>query len=377
MARCTRLFCCLIPISASILCLVATEVSDSVQVARLQVKEWNTHKPGDIHCFCNLPVCVTTSYMCKSEGSGCFSDFMDYSMDVYKARHGCLELLSSDRHEQCHNQPGPGGNGHGHHKSLLLCCHKDMCNHVDSPDVRLRFNDTFMGTVNSSEGARLYFNGAQNPAANYNNEVWFKAATIAVPICGIVILFILIALAVKMLRKDSIEQGLIHSGKHNSMFPHTGHAMGLGGSRKPVHDHLHFHRNAEMSSKKVPLLLQHHNEATTTNHGPGVTLVPPISRLQFEKNEANAKLNFAGNSGSQRSQHNDYTLLVHPQNQNSQNSNIRKANNANSNNLYRNVNLAVVVPTPQSFPVDGKLYDKQPLTSVVSWGSASDSASHV
>jgi len=30
--------------------------------------------------------------MCKSQGAGCFSDFEDYP-DVYKARHGCLEML--------------------------------------------------------------------------------------------------------------------------------------------------------------------------------------------------------------------------------------------------------------------------------------------
>jgi len=47
---------------------------------------------GDVRCFCNLPVCVTTGYMCKSQGAGCFSDLEDYP-DVYKARHGCLEML--------------------------------------------------------------------------------------------------------------------------------------------------------------------------------------------------------------------------------------------------------------------------------------------
>ena len=47
---------------------------------------------GDVRCFCNLPVCVATGYMCKSQGGGCFSDLEDYP-DVYKARHGCLEML--------------------------------------------------------------------------------------------------------------------------------------------------------------------------------------------------------------------------------------------------------------------------------------------
>lgn len=47
---------------------------------------------------------------------------------------------------------------------------------------------------------------AHLPASYASGEVWFKAATIAVPICGTVILFVLIAAAVRILRKDSIEQ---------------------------------------------------------------------------------------------------------------------------------------------------------------------------
>lgn len=34
-------------------------------------------------------------------------------------------------------------------------------------------------------------------------DVWFKAATIAVPICGAVILFALIALAIRILRNEA------------------------------------------------------------------------------------------------------------------------------------------------------------------------------
>jgi len=36
-----------------------------------------------------------------------------------------------------------------------------------------------------------------------DSEVWFRAATIAVPICGAVILFVLIALAVKILKNEN------------------------------------------------------------------------------------------------------------------------------------------------------------------------------
>lgn len=43
----------------------------------------------------------------------------------------------------------------------------------------------------------------QDPALYTESEVWFRAATIAVPICGAVILLALIGLAVKLLRTES------------------------------------------------------------------------------------------------------------------------------------------------------------------------------
>jgi hypothetical protein len=51
--------------------------------------------------------------------------------------------------------------------------------------------------------------GASNPGAGrvyFGSDVWLKAATIAVPICGGFILVLLIVLAVKILRKDSKRQ---------------------------------------------------------------------------------------------------------------------------------------------------------------------------
>ncbi|KAJ9590846.1 hypothetical protein L9F63_016126, partial [Diploptera punctata] len=66
--------------------------------------------------------------MCKSEGGGCFSDLEDYP-DVYRARHGCLEMLDRVQQEQCH-QLGSSAS----HPQILWCCHKDMCNHIDNPE---------------------------------------------------------------------------------------------------------------------------------------------------------------------------------------------------------------------------------------------------
>lgn len=261
------------------------------------------------------------------------------------------------------------------------------------------------GSILNTSEDRLYLSGAsgaaQTPAGYYNNEVWLKAATIAVPICGALILFFLIALAIKMLRRDSIEQGFIHGGKHGgSIFPPTtGHALVLPASRKP--SQYHIHNLDDMSSKKVPLLLQHHNESTSTN----CNTVAPVSRcimlmhpdnaltqtkmgcvggLQYEKNEANAKLNLAGKPCLQNHA-NDYTLLVQSsrQRQDLLSSPIsllhKPRNNTAHSNLYQNVNLALGGTLSNHTPlsVNGKLYDKQHLASVVTWGDAARSASHV
>nr|CAD7575106.1 unnamed protein product [Timema californicum] len=318
-----------------------------------------------VRCFCNLAQCVMSSYMCKSQGGGCFSDLTGY-LDVYKARHGCVEMLERERQQQCHSPRPP-----------LLCCYKDMCNHVDSPEARLRFNETFIvhpteirtsispssavelnttsalanyateaGLLNTSEGTRLY----NSQQSNANNEIWFKAATIAVPICGAMILVVLIALAIKILRKEQ-----------DRFEPSSG--------RKPLQ---HFEHNVNAFSKKVPLLMRHHNEGVP----PNMVFHPqdcPSSSLRFEKNETNAKLNVTTTNVKPNCvQPNDYTLLV-PSTQ----LNLQKTNNIN-NNLYRNVNLAFAVPATHPLPpVNSKLYDKQRLAEVNSWGEASASASHV
>ncbi|KAK3908179.1 BMP and activin membrane-bound inhibitor-like protein [Frankliniella fusca] len=228
---------------------------------------------GVVRCYCNLPACITTGYMCKSAGRGCFSDLVDH-VDVYRARHGCLDLLDSDRQRQCKNQPRPSaaeeadddddvpaweqdglqaGQQDGPRQgdvrierreedtlvvddlqqdaapprdtpSLLLCCTEDMCNHIDSPDSRMRHSGpngsdashvTISSPVGAGAGAPLGqvappagagVGSAEAAAAARSTEMWFKAATIAVPICGALILVLLIVLAVRLLRADSQHQ---------------------------------------------------------------------------------------------------------------------------------------------------------------------------
>lgn len=95
-------------------------------------------------------------------------------------------------------------------KSLTQCCHHDMCNHVDSSQTKDIINNT-QGTLNSTN---FIYNShkfpethpignLQQPIDYTDSQVWFRAATIAVPVCGAVILFVLIALAVKILRSEN------------------------------------------------------------------------------------------------------------------------------------------------------------------------------
>lgn len=350
---------------SAVFCFIVAEglhISTSTTVSDVDPSSHNgdvwsagTRSSDDIRCFCNLPVCVATGYMCKSEGGGCFSDLEDYP-DVHRARHGCLEMLDRVQQEQCHQLSSSSS-----HLQILWCCYKDLCNHIDSPE---NFK------LNTSED-RLFFNGApQAPVGYNNNEVWFRAATIAVPICGALILFILIALAIKILRRDSIEQDFIHGAKHGgSIFPPSP-------TRKP-----RLHNLDDMSSKKVPLLLQHRNESQCimVMHPNSVhSQIKLTGGMHYEKNEANAKLNLAGKSCllSEQAHPNDYTLLVHPLRDLTL---LHKPNNTENNNLFRNVNLTLSA-TPAhhiALPTEGKLYDKQHLASVVSWGEATGSASHV
>ncbi|KAH1017662.1 hypothetical protein HUJ05_008271 [Dendroctonus ponderosae] len=147
-------------------------------------------------CFCNLPICVSTGYMCKSSSGGCFSDFLDPTVgSAYIGRHGCVEYLTehfclTEKNGQIHNRDKQ------HPRSLLVCCSADLCNHADNPSIRILLN-------NSLDDDGKYPHQTPESYLYSNSEVWFRAATIAVPICGAVILFALIAVAVKLLRKEN------------------------------------------------------------------------------------------------------------------------------------------------------------------------------
>lgn len=56
-------------------------------------------------------------------------------------------MLFRDKGRSCQNVPASGKGKEG---SLLLCCHEDMCNHVDSPEAREKYNETILGEYFSS-----------------------------------------------------------------------------------------------------------------------------------------------------------------------------------------------------------------------------------
>lgn len=149
-----------------------------------------------VRCYCNTAHCISTGYMCRArKGGGCYSELPP---SRHHTSHGCLHHLSEIEEEalsHCQNAPSQGGPPPREH-TLLLCCFKDLCNHEDSPLARARLNLT-----NDLEGSV-----ASERGASYNSEVWFKAATIAVPVCGALILFLLVAVAVRLLRADALLQ---------------------------------------------------------------------------------------------------------------------------------------------------------------------------
>ncbi|KAJ1527428.1 hypothetical protein ONE63_007410 [Megalurothrips usitatus] len=203
--------------------------------------------------------------------------------------------------------------------SLLLCCTEDMCNHIDSPDSRMR---TGAGS-NGSEAAHAAVSGpaavageaAAAAAAARSAEMWFKAATIAVPICGALILVLLIVLAVRLLRAD---------GQHHR-------ASKLSACAFP-------------SDKKAPLLPG--GTGVGWGHGLGLSHGQGVNRLDCPlpaptppKNHTLAKLNYSSAS---------YDLL-----------DLHKEDNLG---LQRNVLLA-----PSGTPSAKSSY-KQVLASFVPWG---------
>lgn len=81
----------------------------------------------------------------------------------------------------------------------------------------------------SSDGTQRRYNVPQTNSAYNANELWFKAATIVFPIFGAVILFALIALAIRILKTDNFQTNTAKLGADGGNGVVTTH-------RKPEHD---------------------------------------------------------------------------------------------------------------------------------------------
>ncbi|KFQ78463.1 BMP and activin membrane-bound inhibitor, partial [Phaethon lepturus] len=156
---------------------------------------------GEIRCYCDAAHCVATGYMCKSELSACFSRLLDPQNTHSPLTHGCLDSIASTadicQAKQAQNHSGTTT------MSTLECCHEDMCNYRGLHDVLSPSRGD-----NSGQGSRYQHDSIRNLITKVqeltsSKELWFRAAVIAVPIAGGLILVLLIMLALRMLRSEN------------------------------------------------------------------------------------------------------------------------------------------------------------------------------
>ncbi|KAJ8984980.1 hypothetical protein NQ317_016891 [Molorchus minor] len=172
-----------------------------------------------------------------------------------------------------------------------------MCNHIESPQTKNFINNTLLGDITSdSEGHyQQQQQQQQEPFLYSDSEVWFRAATIAVPICGAVILFVLIALAVKILKNEHQNSRLNKLGP--ATYKHTVPPRHKGTSEKYNHGHVDNTYENLLRKEYIPT---HHKNTFFSNVNEDFQLqneIPLlvknelISGTSGNMNEANAKLN--------------------------------------------------------------------------------------
>ncbi|XP_003821487.1 BMP and activin membrane-bound inhibitor homolog [Pan paniscus] len=155
---------------------------------------------GEIRCYCDAAHCVATGYMCKSELSACFSRLLDPQNSNSPLTHGCLDSVASTT-DIC--QAKQARNHSGTTMPTLECCHEDMCNYRGLHDVLSppRGEASGQGNRYQHDGSRNLITKVQELTSS--KELWFRAAVIAVPIAGGLILVLLIMLALRMLRSEN------------------------------------------------------------------------------------------------------------------------------------------------------------------------------
>ncbi|KAG5850479.1 BMP and activin membrane-bound inhibitor (Xenopus laevis) homolog a [Anguilla rostrata] len=153
---------------------------------------------GEIRCYCDATQCVATGYMCKSEQNACFTKLLDPQNTNSPLTHGCLDPMVNVA-DVC--SPRTAGDLTGG-SSKMECCHEDMCNYRGLHDLAQNRGDS------SDQGGRYPPENGRNLITRMQElasakEVWFRAAVIAVPIAGGLILVLLIMLALRMLRSEN------------------------------------------------------------------------------------------------------------------------------------------------------------------------------
>ncbi|XP_077480923.1 BMP and activin membrane-bound inhibitor homolog a isoform X2 [Stigmatopora argus] len=152
---------------------------------------------GEIRCYCDAPHCVATGYMCKSELNACFTKVLDPLSSNSPLTHGCLDPIANAG-DVCSNQRGSDARAGA---TTLDCCHDDMCNYRGLHDLAHARDSTDHGRYQQDGSNRNLVTRVQELASA--KEVWFRAAVIAVPIAGGLILVLLIMLALRMLRSEN------------------------------------------------------------------------------------------------------------------------------------------------------------------------------
>ncbi|EFN60952.1 hypothetical protein EAG_06405, partial [Camponotus floridanus] len=142
----------------------------------------DSSKVGEVRCYCNKPICVPQSYMCR--GVRCVTK-LPRSVDLPLLRAG----FDSDCLNDTYQKPDCPENS--------FCCDKDLCNHEDSPAMKNILDKILREAMSNQRPylAALYPKGQDGGQTTVR---WFPSA-IVVAICGFIVLLIIASLAVRWL----------------------------------------------------------------------------------------------------------------------------------------------------------------------------------
>ncbi|KRZ58489.1 BMP and activin membrane-bound inhibitor -like protein [Trichinella nativa] len=148
-----------------------------------------------LRCYCNLPSCIKSAYMCKSK-IGCFEDFEPSSWKNSNQNgvwRGCLEL-KAEKPYKCVTEftlETVGKSATDGHRSLssgekaaalleqlstaavVRCCKEDMCNYFSYSDIQ---NQHLQSDSIFSESDDAIVDDRQNGSETF----WFQIAIIAI-----------------------------------------------------------------------------------------------------------------------------------------------------------------------------------------------------